>query len=171
MSSMIQRWRCFNIQNYWMRIHFPFNFFNRSIKSNIRYLIFEHITCVKFQFPVPVFLTNSKIQMSSERSRVEQLIECGVLIIMEADPSRSQEHRGNKQRYFHFIMTSPIKQYSCPGSQIKFHIHHPFHALCLLFNVNLKFKIWDHHQGHKIITLCRTLRRKKCILDRLQNVS
>ena len=101
-----------------MKIHFPFNFFTRSIKSNIRYLIFEHITCVKFQFPVPVFLTNSKIQMSSERLRVEQLIECGVLIIMETDPSCSQENRGNKQGYFHFIMTSPIKQYSCPSSQL-----------------------------------------------------
>ena len=119
-----------------MKIHFPFNFFNRSIKSNIRYLIFEHITCVKFQFPVPVFLTNSKIQMSSERLRVEQLIECGVLIIMEADPSRSQEYGGNKHRdisiSFHYDF--PNKTIFMPGHTIK--IQHPFQAQCLLFNIN-----------------------------------
>ena len=74
MSSMIQH--CSNIQIKTIEFKILLlNFFRRSIKSNIRHLIFERITCVKFQFPVPVFLTNFKIQMSSERSRVEQLIE------------------------------------------------------------------------------------------------
>ena len=136
MSSMIQH--CSNIQIKTIEFKILLlNFFRRSIKSNIRHLIFEHITCVKFQFPVPVYLTNFKIQMSSERSRVEQLIERSDYNGGGPRPFpgvRSRAEETNRDISISFHYDFPNKTIFMPGHTIK--IQHPFQAQCLLFNIN-----------------------------------